>query len=95
MLALLARWRTRLPAKPSVYAYFTMLMLLNALAALGARRLPRARLTPVQLCTRGRSSSARQGWPSHASANFFCVRVCFFTNLIRCLPVRIKKLSPG
>lgn len=43
MLALLARWRTRLPAKPSVYAYLTVLMLLNALAALGAR------LAPVQL----------------------------------------------
>ena len=40
MLALLARWRARLPAKLSVYAYFTVLMLLNALAALGARRLP-------------------------------------------------------
>ncbi|KAK9842459.1 hypothetical protein WJX81_001166 [Elliptochloris bilobata] len=36
MLALLARWRARLPAKPAVYAYFLVLMLLDAMAALGA-----------------------------------------------------------
>lgn len=36
VLALLARWRTRLPAKPAAYVYFAALLLLDALAALGA-----------------------------------------------------------
>ena len=40
LLALLARWRARLPAKASVYIYFSVLLLLDLFAALGAPSPP-------------------------------------------------------